>query len=124
MRIRLDQLLAAFRISIDDKKDENKNEIENKHANGATKAVNIAATDAFAEEDTVMIIVIHTYLTIITMFHVFFNVHITFYTIEHFYFLSVFAFSVLVLGLVIFCINGFLETLFSVITSFLEAVTG
>jgi hypothetical protein len=102
------QLLAAFRISIDDKKYKNKNEIENEHPNGATEAVNIAATNAFAEENTVMIIVIHTYLTIITMFHVLLNVHIAFHTIEHFYFLPVFAFSVLILGLVIFCINCFL----------------
>jgi len=98
-------LLATFRISIDDKEHENKYEVENEHPNGATEAVNIAATNAFAEEDTVMIIVIYTHLTIITMFHVLLNIHITFDAIKHFYSLAILAFSVLPLGLVIFCIN-------------------
>jgi hypothetical protein len=105
--VRLDQLLTALWISIDDKKDKNENEIENKHANGATKAVNVATANAFAEEDTVMVIVIHAHLAIITMFHVFFYVDVAFYTVEHFYFLAIFAFSVLPLGLVISCVDCF-----------------
>ena len=99
--IRLDQLLTTLWIPVDDKEDKDENEIENEHANGATKAVNIATANAFAEEDTVMVIVIHAHLAIITMFHVLFHVDVAFYTVEHFYFLAVFAFSVLPLGLVI-----------------------
>jgi len=104
----LNQLFPTFWITIDDKENEKKNEIKNKHANGATEAVNISATNAFAEEDTVMVIVIDTHLAIFTMFHIFVNVYIAFYTIQNFYFLSIFAFSVLPRWLIIFDILRFL----------------
>ena len=101
----MDQLLAALRIPIDDQEYKNEYEIENEHPNGPTEAVNIATTDAFAEEDTVMIIVVDTNLAFITMFHILLDINVAFYAVEYFYSLAILAFSMLPLGLVIFCID-------------------
>jgi len=71
-------LSAAISIYIYDKDDEYYYEIEDEHSDGATEAIDVASTNAFAEKDAVMIVVGNAHLTIVAMLHIQFDVDITF----------------------------------------------
>ena len=44
--------------------------VYNEHDYGAIKAINIAASNAFAEKDAMMVVIINTNITVFAMLHV------------------------------------------------------
>ena len=90
-----------IRLDIHHHKNKNEYKVDHHHPNGAIKAVNIAPSDALGEEDTVVIVVIDTDVTIFTVVHVLGHIDIALYTVQNSLLLPVFVFSNLICGLIV-----------------------
>jgi hypothetical protein len=72
-----------FRITVDNDKRDEKNEIEKHSEDGSTKTVDVTTTYALTEEDTVVVVIVDAHLAVIAMLHVLKDVHVAFDAIHH-----------------------------------------
>ena len=69
---------------IDHNKNSKSYKVNNEHDYGAIKAINIAASNAFAEKDAMMVVIINTNITVFAMLHVSCHFNVTLITVVHF----------------------------------------
>ena len=82
----------------------------------ASKAPYITSPDALAEKYAMVVISVDAHVTIIAVLHVFLDVHVAFYTVQNSDFVTFRILTNFVLGLIIFCLLGFLQMDLSLLT--------
>jgi hypothetical protein len=75
---------AIFGRNIHHHEDKYHDKVEDQHSNGTSKAIDIPSADAFAEEHTMMVVIIDAHITILTVLHIFSHIDVAFHAVENF----------------------------------------
>lgn len=87
-------------INVEHHENEHQNEVENQHADSPSEAIDISASDAFAEEDTMVVVVINAHVAVFTVLHILGHVHVALHAVQNLVSVPIRVFSYFVLRLV------------------------
>ena len=101
-------VVFSLRVDVTEHQDKHQDEVEDEHANRATKTHHVASADALAEKHAVMVVASYADIAVLAVVHVFGHVHVALDAVENFVSSSILVFSDLISWLIVPCLAGFL----------------
>ena len=96
-------------------KHKHQNKVKYQYANSPSKAPDVAASDALAEKDAVVVVAVDANIAIVAVLHIFVDVDVALDAVKDSYFVSLRILPRFVLRLVVLALFGRLQRLFSLV---------